>query len=340
MDSNDLSSSITCGWIHEPGNSPLISPPMLLRPLGTTGLHVSEIGLGAWQLGSPAWGLGSQEDREAMAVVHQAVEGGCRFFDTAPGYGGGRSESLLGEALKPYRDQVVICTKFGHDAEGGSNFEAMAVEPSLSASLRRLQTDRVEVLLLHNPPFELLTGAGDALFQELERLKTGGLLRAYGVSLDHARELEAMVTHTPCTVAEVLFNVFHQEPQPVFAQAQAQGIGLIAKVPLDSGWLSGKYRRDSSFSGVRDRWSPEIIARRAGLVEQFATLLPPGTSLAHGALQYILAQAEIATVIPGAKNTDQVRSNLDAARNTLPPETIAALRELWERELRPDPLPW
>jgi aryl-alcohol dehydrogenase-like predicted oxidoreductase len=307
------------------------------RQLGRTGISVSEVGLGGWQLANPLWD--SHSDAEARKVVERALEDGCDFFDTAPGYSDGRSEESLGQMLKPVRSRVTICTKFGHGADG-TNFDAAVIRPSLEASLRRLQTDYVDVLLLHNPPPELLDGARAPQYEELERLKTEGKLRVYGVSLDHGHELDTVVKTTRCGVVEVLFNVFHQEPLAACRRAAAAGIGVIVKVPLDSGWLSGKHRHDSRFVGVRERWKPEIIARRAALVEQFAALVPPGTSLAHAAIQYVLAQSEVSTVIPGAKTAEQARDNLAAAGAVLPGKVAGAIHALWERELKNNPLPW
>jgi aryl-alcohol dehydrogenase-like predicted oxidoreductase len=307
------------------------------RPLGRTGISVSEIGLGGWQLANPLWE--SRGDDEARKVVEQALDDGCNFFDTAPGYSDGRSEELLGQTLKPVRSRVTICTKFGHGPDG-TNFDAAAIRPSLETSLRRLQTEYVDILLLHNPPAELLDGGRAPQYEELERLKTEGKLRVYGVSLDHGHELDTVVKTTRCGAVEVLFNVFHQEPLAAFRQAATAGIGLIVKVPLDSGWLSGKYRQDSRFVGVRERWSSEIIARRAALVEQFAALVPPGTSLAHAALQYALAQPEVSTVIPGAKTAQQARDNLAAAGVVLSGDVVRAIHAFWERELKYNPLPW
>jgi len=312
---------------------------MKSRPLGTTGITVSEIGLGAWQLANPAWGL--HDTADALRIVKSALDAGCDFFDTAPGYSEGRSEELLGEALKPVRQHVTICTKFGHSADGTSNFDAAAVRPSLEQSLRRLQTDYVDICLLHNPPAHIMDGNHTpAVYEEMERLKKEGKLRAYGVSLDSLHELEMVIETTRCNVVEVLFNAFHQDPLAAFRLAQVRGIGLVAKVPLDSGWLSGKYRKESSFEGIRSRWSPEVIARRAALVEQFAALLPPGISIAHAALQYILAQPEISTVIPGAKSVEQAGNNFAAGGHSLDPETVRSIHSLWERELKHHPLPW
>jgi aryl-alcohol dehydrogenase-like predicted oxidoreductase len=311
---------------------------MNLRPFGNTGIHVSEVGLGAWQLANPDWGV--HDAQEALRIVERSLAAGCNFFDTAPAYGHGLSEELLGKALKSARQNVVICTKYGHSPEWVTNFDTDAIRPSLEGSLRRLQTDYVDILLVHNPPRELMDGREAAQYEELERLKAEGKIREYGVSLDWRLELEMVVETTRSNAIEVFFNAFYQEPQPAFGQAQERGVGLIVKVPLDSGWLSGRYRGDHQFDDVRKRWSPEILARRAALVEQFAALVPEGTSLAHAALQYCLAQPEVSTIIPGAKSVAQALDNFAAADRQLPVDVVRAIGTLWEREIQADPLPW
>ncbi|HEY2981971.1 MAG TPA: aldo/keto reductase [Anaerolineales bacterium] len=312
---------------------------MKRRAFGNTGMNVSEIGLGAWQLANPDWGVSDQND--AVRIVQKSLEAGCTFFDTAPGYGNGVSEEMLGKGLKSVRKDVIICTKFSHYEAGVRDFAAANVRPVLEGSFRRLQTDYVDMLLLHNPPRELMDGRNaPSLYDELEKLKGEGKLREYGVSLDWQVELETVVETTNSKALEVFFNALYQEPLPAFPKAKQKGVGLIVKVPLDSGWLSGRYRGDSKFEDVRNRWSPEVIARRAALVEKFAALVPAGTSLAHAALQYCLAQPEISTVIPGAKTVDQALDNFAAADKQLSPETVRAMHALWTKEIESDPLPW
>jgi aryl-alcohol dehydrogenase-like predicted oxidoreductase len=312
---------------------------MNLRPFGDTGMDVSEIGLGAWQLANPDWNL--HDTDEALRIVHASLAAGCNFFDTAPGYGYGRSEELLGQALKSVRQNVILCTKFSHHSpDGTDDFDVANIRPVLEGSLRRLQTDYVDILLLHNPPRELMDGRTASQYEELEKLKAEGKVREYGVSLDWREEVELVVETTGSKALEVFFNAFYQEPLPAFQLAQARGVGLIVKVPLDSGWLSGRYRGDYRFDDVRQRWSPEVIARRGALVEQFAALVPEGTSLTHAALQYCLAQPEVSTVIPGAKTVAQALDNFAAADKQLPADVLRAIDAIWERELKDDPLPW
>lgn len=312
---------------------------MQYRPLGRSGIRVSAIGFGAWQLNNPLWG--GPDEAASLRLVQAALDGGCNFFDTAPGYGDGASERLLGQALQGRRDAAVVCTKFGHGAGAEPDFSAAGLRPALESSLRRLRTDRVDVLLLHNPPAELLDGARAAdLYAELEALKAEGKLRLFGASVDWAEELGMLSRTTPSGAAEVLFNAFHQEPRRAFAAAAEAGVGLIAKVPLDSGWLSGKYDERSRFDGIRDRWTPEVVARRAALVRELRGLLPVGVSLAHAALRFVLAQRGIATVIPGAKDPAQLEANLAAVAEPLSPEVVAAIEVLWRREIAAAPLPW
>jgi len=311
---------------------------MKLRPLGDTGMKVSEIGLGAWQLANPDWGVNDRN--EALRIIRKSLEAGCNFFDTAPGYGAGRSEELLGEGLKSVRKDVIICTKFGHTAEGVTDFSTNAIRPSIEASLRKLQTDYLDIVLMHNPPREMMDGRVASQYKEFEKLKAEGKIREYGVSLDWREEVDMVVDTTKSKALEVFFNALYQEPLPAFQKAYENGVGIIVKVPLDSGWLSGRYRKGHNFEDIRKRWPPEVVARRSELVEQFAKLIPEGTSMTHAALRFILAQPQVSTIIPGAKSVEQALDNFAAAEKQLNPEVVQSMVDLWEREIMSDPLPW
>jgi aryl-alcohol dehydrogenase-like predicted oxidoreductase len=311
---------------------------MKLRPFGKTDMKVSEIGLGAWQLANPDWGVDDRD--EALRIVQKSLEAGCNFFDSAPAYGHGLSEELLGVALKSVRKDVIICTKFGHSPEWVTDFSRAAIRPSLEGSLRRLQTDYIDIMLMHNPPREMMDGRIADQYEELEKLKAEGKLREYGISLDWKVEVEMAVDTTGSKALEVFFNALYQEPLPAFPYAQEKGAGLIVKVPLDSGWLSGRYRGNSRFDDVRKRWSPEVIARRSALVEKFAEIIPRGTPMAHAALQFCLARPEVSTIIPGAKTVEQALDNFAAADQQLPEESVQAIYKLWETDIAADPLPW
>ncbi|MGH8889294.1 MAG: aldo/keto reductase [Acidothermaceae bacterium] len=309
------------------------------RALGSTAIEVSEIGLGAWQLGNTdQW---SGPDREtSLRIVDEALAIGVNLFDTAPGYANGRSEQILGEALEGRRDRVVLVSKFGHRADGTSDWSATRIEAAVEQSLRALRTDYLDVVLMHSPSPELLDGRISEHYKAFERLKQAGTIKAYGVSVDWAADIDTVIETTESQVLEVLLHAFHQEPLAALQKAAAQGVGAIVKVPLDSGWLAGRYGKDARFSDVRSRWSQADIERRADLVEKFKTLVPDGESTAHTALRWLLAQGCVSSVIPGAKSVEQLRDNVAAADNELAPATVAAIESLWANEIQGSPLPW
>lgn len=269
--------------------------------------------------------------------MHRALELGCNFFDTAPNYGDGESELVLGRALagRP----AVICTKFGHTREGVKDFDVSTLGPSLEGSLRRLRRDVLDVVLLHNPPREFLERS-HPIYDELERLRTQGKLRFFGASVDFAAEMDALLDSGAGQVFEVLFNVFHQEPRRAFARAEQQGIGLIVKVPLDSGWLSGRFDASSRFSDIRSRWTPDVLARRAAFLDQLRFVTDGGASLAQAALRFCLAHSAVSTVIPGNSSMQQLEHNVAAGDEPLPAPHLERLHALWEEQFSREPLPW
>lgn len=310
---------------------------MQKRPLGRTGIDVTEVGFGAWQL-SNARDWSAMTSEEAVRLVHRALELGCNFFDTAPNYGGGTSQTILGRALRGKRDQVVLNTKFGHHADG-TDYSPARLRPSVEASLQALQTDHLDGVLLHNPPEEFLNGA-HPIYPELERLKAEGKIRYYGSSVDSSRDMLEVIRTTKSQVLEVLFNVFHQETAAAFAEAQQRGVGLVIKVPLDSGWLSGKYTAESRFEGIRSRWSPAVIQRRAELLSQLRFLTEDGRSMTQAALAFILGFPEVSTVIPGPMNEGQLRENFSASGHPLSEDVFRRVIAFWEQHLQQNPLPW
>jgi len=313
---------------------------MKKRMLGNTGISVSEIGLGAWQIINPD--LNGADRADAIRLVHAALDAGCNFIDTAPNYARGMSEDVLGEALKGRRQDVVLCTKFGHhNLQGAPDFRPEVVRGVLAESCRRMKTDYIDLLLVHSPPRELMDGRkAETLYAELEALKNEGTIRAYGVSLDWKEELETVMRSTGSQACEVMYNAFYQESEGAFTEAGERGVGLVVKVPLDSGWLSGRYGRNSRFEDIRTRWSPEIVERRGRLVERLMEFLPEGMSLSRLALQFCLARQEVSSVIPGAKSTAQALENIGAANGTLRPEIVEEIRNLWNTEIANSPLPW
>jgi aryl-alcohol dehydrogenase-like predicted oxidoreductase len=304
------------------------------RPLGRSGIEVSEIGLGAWQLGEEGWNGPGEE--ESFAIVDEALRLGCTFIDTAPAYGGNKSEEYLGRALEGRRSEVVICTKFGHWGDGSPpDFSADRIEESVERSLRRLRTDYLDVLLIHSPAIDVMDGTKVRHYEVLQRLVDSGVIRSYGVSdaEGSVEELRYIVETTGSTAAEIRFNALYQRQLELLPMAAEAGVGIIVKVPLESGWLTGKYDANTVFTDeARQRWSAQEIARRGELVAEFGALLPDGVSLTNGALRHILAQPAVSSVIPGVKSLAQLRENVAAADGTLPTETLEAISALGKQQ--------
>jgi aryl-alcohol dehydrogenase-like predicted oxidoreductase len=302
--------------------------------------EVSEIGLGAWQLGAGADWEG-MTDKEAAGLVHEALDAGVNFFDTAPNYGNGNSELRLGKALRGTdRSRIVINTKFGHTVTGDTDFSADCIIESLEGSLARLQTDYVDSLIIHNPPMACLDGNHNAHYEILERLKEQGRIRAYGASLDACHEMQLFMDTTGGEVIEAFFNILHQDAARAFGQAKAKGVSIIAKIPLDSGWLSGKYHAESTFDDIRSRWSPSDIRTRSELVARLKTLLPEGSDLAHTAISFCLAYDAVSTVIPGSRNVAQLKANLASTGQPVANELVARLEAFYREEVAQLGLPW
>ncbi len=311
---------------------------MNYRKLGRTGIEVSEIGFGAWQLGDKDWG--GVEGKDAIWLVHSAIDQGCTLFDTAPPYGRGQSEKLLGKALVGKRDKVVLISKFGHNPDGPSDFSADKIRSSVERSLKELRTDYLDGLLLHNPESHILAGE-ESHYEILEALKQEGKIRSYGASVDSSSDLNLVMDHSKSEIAEVYLHALHQEMALAFERVRQENMGIIVKVPLDSGWLTGKYNAQTEFTtGYRDRWSQEIKDRRAAYIEKLAFLKTEGQSMAQGALRFLLSYPEISTLIPGVKNQKQLKDNLSASDQRLPEDQINTIKQLWIEDIRENPLPW
>ncbi len=308
------------------------------RIYGKTGKYVSEIGFGGWQLGNRRdWE--PMEEADSIKLVHEALDRGMNFFDSAPNYGGGKSEELLGKALAGKRSSVVINTKFGHNPDGSVDYSADKIRESLESSLKRLQTDYVDSIILHNPPFEYLDGKYGH-YRVLESLKSEGKILAYGVSVDSSKEILEVINNADIGALEVMFNIFYQETAAAFKTAKEKDIALIVKIPLDSGWLSGKYNGNSVFSGVRSRWTPEVIEKRSRLLEKISFITDENTSMTMAALRFILSYNEVTTVIPGVRNSAQLTENISASGQSMAAEHVKRLQSLWETDIKHKNLGW
>lgn len=301
---------------------------------------VSEIGLGAWQLGANS-GWRSMSEKEAIEMVNKALEYGINFFDTAPNYGLGTSESRLGKALKGLdRNKFVISTKFGHTDSGGTNYHADYIRESLEASLKRLQLDYVDSLLIHNPPYDYLDGNKHAHYEILERLKEEGKIKAYGASLDTYREMKLFLETTNGSVIEAFFNILHQDTARAFDLARKKEAAIIVKIPLDSGWLAGKYHADSFFRDIRKRWSRADIQTRAELVDRIKSIVGEDRNLAQAAISFCLSYDAVSTVIPGNSTLAQLASNVDSTARPISSTLVEELEDFYQREVKKRRLPW
>ena len=312
---------------------------MHYRKLGNTGMTVSEIGFGGWAIGGAAdaggtpLGWGRTSDDESLAAIRRARELGVTFFDTADAYGFGRSESLLGIVLSRRRQDVVIATKVGvvRDAEGrvGKDFSRTHISHAVDGSLKRLRTDYIDLYQLHNPTLDELRR--DDLHEAMDRLQEVGKIRFWGVSVTTPEEGLEIVRQGWGYTLQVLYNVLNQAPaDELFPLAKEKGYGIIARVPLASGLLSGKFRQDTVFpkDDVRQNFlTPKRLEEVMPRVDEAKSIIG-GTarSLAEGALRFTLANDAVSTAIPGAKNARQVEMNVSADEVRIPQDVVDKLR--------------
>lgn len=301
---------------------------------------VSELGLGAWQLGVNS-GWKDMSETEAINMVHMALDSGINFIDTAPNYGHGTGESRLGKALQTVdRDSFVLNTKFGHTDDGRLNFESSYIRTSLEGSLRRLKLEYVDSLIIHNPPSDYLDGNKNDHYEILEKLKDEGKIRAYGASLDSYEDMRLFMETTGCEVIEAFLNILHQDSVRAFDLAIAKKVGIIAKIPYDSGWLTGKYNASSQFTGVRSRWSEDDIKTRAALVKRVSEIIGNDLSIMEAALLFCLSFEAVSTVIPGNVSLQQLRQNIDVLNKSIPENVVLELKNFYKEEVEPLRIPW
>ena len=304
---------------------------MQYRELGRTGLEVSEVGFGAWAIGGPALlgdveiGWGETDDAESLRTVQAALDAGITFFDTADVYGAGHSEVLLGKALHTCRDQVIIASKVGNrttpDGAWLKDFSKKWILEAVDGTLTRLNTDYIDLYQLHTAR-DLADYTDDAI-DALERLVAAGKIRFYGVSIGPASHGAPVIARWPnVAVLQVVYNMIAREPEDgLLPLAQERGVGIIARVPLASGFLTGKFRPDVTFPPNDHRshsHPPEKARRIVEAVEQLRFLTrDTRKTLAQAALQYCLVHRGVSTVIPGAKTPAQVRDNAAASDGVL-----------------------
>ena len=311
---------------------------MHYRSFGTTDLKVSEIGFGGWAIGGAAeaagtpLGWGKANDDESLAAIRRARELGVTFFDTADAYGFGRSESLLGIVLSRRRQESVIATKVGvtrgPDGKVRKDFSPGHISHAVDGSLKRLRTDYIDLYQLHNPTLEEL--GRDELHEAMGRLQEVGKIRFWGVSVNTPEEGIEIIRQGWGYALQVLYNVLNQAPaKELFPLAKEKGYGIVVRVPLASGLLSGKFRTDTVFQGddIRQNFlTPRRLEEVIPRVDEAKSIIG-GTarSLAEGALRFTLCDDAVSTVIPGARNVRQVEMNVAADEVRIPQEVVDKL---------------
>ena len=303
---------------------------MRYRELGSTGVRVSEVGFGVWTLATGWWG--DVDDDAAVALLREAYELGVTFFDTADTYGEGRGERLLAQALGDVRDEVAIATKFGYDiyspwerkghSERPHDWSPDYVRFALEQSLQRLGTDRIDLYQLHNPRMDAIQS--DEVFAVLEEARDAGKIRAYGVALGPAigwrDEGLWAIEHRSIGACQIIHNMLEQDPgSELLAAARRNGVGVMARVPHSSGMLEGRYTADTVFAENDHRrhrprqWLIDGLQK----VDRLAFLTEAGRTLGQAAIQWLLAEPCMATVLPNIYDSAQLRE-FAAAPDTPP----------------------
>ncbi len=322
---------------------------MHYRTLGRTGYRVSEVSFGAWAIGG-SWG--SVDDAESIAALHRAIDLGVNFIDTADVYGDGRSERLISQvrADRP-GERIYVATKAGRrlPSQVVEGYTRANLTAWIERSLANLAVDTLDLVQLHCPPTELYYRP--EVFGFLDDLVAAGKIRHYGVSVEKVEEALKAIEYPNVQTVQIIFNAFRQRPaEHFFPAAQTKQVGILARVPLASGLLTGKMRIDSRFAADDHRnfnrhgESFDVGETFAGVpyevglaaVEELRKLVPAGVTMAQWALRWILMFDAVTCVIPGAKRPGQAEDNVAAAG--LSPHsdtTMTAVREVYDRMIKP-----
>ena len=322
---------------------------MEYRALGRTGWNISAIGFGGWGIGGDAWG--ATDDHVSLAALNRAIDLGINFIDTADVYGDGHSEQLIAQVRKARSEQLIIATKAGRrlNPHTASGYNRQNLTSFVERSLRNLETEALDLLQLHSPPSEVYDMP--EVFGILDDLVQQGKIRFYGVSVERVDEALKAITYPHVQSVQIIFNMFRLKPaEQFFAAAREHRVGILARVPLASGLLTGKFRPQTQFAANDHRnfnrhgesfdqgetFSGVDYETGLQAVEQLRPLVPQGATMAEFALRWILMFPEVTSAIAGAKNPEQVEDNVRAA--TLPPlshEKMDRVREIYDSYIRP-----
>jgi aryl-alcohol dehydrogenase-like predicted oxidoreductase len=319
------------------------------RTLGKTGYEISEVGFGAWAIGAD-WG--SVTENDAIAALNAAIDAGVTFIDTADVYGDGRSERIVAKVRGDRTDvELVVATKAGRrlNPHVAAGYTSANIEAFIDRSLTNLDTERLDLVQLHCPPTDVYYQP--ELFEGLDGLVAKGKIAHYGVSVEKVEEAIKAIEFPGVATVQIIFNAFRLRPSEWFFQLAAErNVGIIARVPLASGLLSGRMAPSSTFAAddhrrynrhgeafdVGETFSGVPYEVGLEAVEALRPLVPGGVTMAQWALRWILMFEEVSVVIPGAKNPDQAASN--AAATTVAPfgeADMAAVRDVYDRLIRP-----
>ncbi|HUW93773.1 MAG TPA: aldo/keto reductase [Bacteroidales bacterium] len=322
---------------------------MKYRKLGKTGFEVSEISLGTWQVGGK-WGS-AFDHKLAESILRESIDRGVNFLDTADVYSDGESEKAVGRIVKQSGGRIFIATKCGRQIQPHNNkgYTPAVLRGYVEDSLKRLDVECIDLIQLHCPPIEVYYRP--EIFGEFEKMKQEGKILNLGVSVEKVEEAIKAIEFDNVTTIQLIYNIFRQRPQErFFAQAKEKNVGLIIRVPLASGLLSGKYSSSTRFAPGDHRFfnrngmmfdkgetfSGVPYEKGLEVVERLKNLFPEDTPLAHVALRWILMHKEVSCIIPGASSPEQVKINLDAEEfHPLTDEQMTAINHLYTEEIKP-----
>ncbi|HKL15268.1 MAG TPA: aldo/keto reductase [Balneolaceae bacterium] len=322
---------------------------MNYRTLGKTGFYISEISLGTWQLGGK-WGTEFDETLAAK-TLDEAIGGGVNFIDTADVYKGTESETAVGKAIKQTDKRIYVATKCGRqiDPHTNENYTAEALRSYVEDSLRRLDVDTIDLIQLHCPPTEVYYRP--EIFGEFEKLKDEGKILNLGVSIEKVEEGIKALEYDNVTSIQVIYNMFRQRPhEKLFPMAKEKNVGIIVRVPLASGLLTGKFSKDSTFGekdhrnfnrdgkffDVGETFSGIPFEEGVEAVNKLERQLPDDINLAHLALRWVLMRDEVSCVIPGASSVEHIESNLKASEKPdVSPDVMEIIDDIYSSDIKP-----
>lgn len=323
---------------------------MKFRKLGKTGMSVSEVSLGTWQVGG-GWGQPFNE-KTAEEIINKSLDLGVNFIDTADVYNGGMSEKIIGKVLKSRSERIYVATKCGRrlNPHAASGYNAKNIRGFIEDSLRNMDMEALDLIQLHCPPTEVFYK--DEAFETLQTLKEEGKILHYGVSVEKVEEALKAIEYPGVETVQIIFNMFRQKPEEIFfKEVQKKNIGVIVRVPLASGLLTGKMSKNTEFSSSDHRFFNRNgesfdkgetfsgVNYDIGLqaVEELKKIFTDSENLPLYAMKWILMHDAVSTVIPGASKLEQALNNVKASEfRALTEEEMTKVKEVYEKYIKPE----